>query len=68
MENCNKKKIRHSDKQNGVCQTRQVPIFDIRQLFGDSREVRLHHCSEEYRQKMTTEEKRAVLQHMVDSE
>jgi len=43
MEN-NKKKIRYSNNRNGISQSRQVPVFDVRQLFGDSRKVRLRHC------------------------
>ncbi len=56
MEN-NKKKIRYSDNQNGISQSRQVPVFDTQQLFGDSREVRLHHCNEEYRLILTKNNK-----------
>jgi hemin uptake protein HemP len=57
MENNNKKKIRYFDNQSNVSQNRQVPVFDTKQLFGDSREIRLHHCSEEYRLILTKNNK-----------
>ena len=57
MENSNKKKIRYSDNQSDVSQGRQVPVFDTQQLFGKVREVRLHHCGEEYRLILTKNNK-----------
>jgi hemin uptake protein HemP len=57
MENSNKKKIRYSDNQSDVSQSRQVPTFDTQQLFGDALEVRLHHCGEEYRLILTKNNK-----------
>ena len=56
MEN-NNKKIRYSDNQSDVSQGRQVPVFDTKQLFGEVREIRLHHCSEEYRLILTKNNK-----------
>ncbi|MHC4316537.1 MAG: hemin uptake protein HemP [Planctomycetota bacterium] len=56
MEN-NNKKIRYSGNQSDVSQGGQVPVFDTQQLFGDSREVRLHHCGEEYRLTLTKNNK-----------
>lgn len=40
---------------DGTCsrQAKQVPVLDVRALFGESREVRLRHCSEEYRLLLT---------------
>ena len=57
MESSNKKKMRYPDNQNGACRTKQVPTFDARQLFGDAREIRLNHCSEEYRLILTKNNK-----------
>ena len=57
MENKNKKKMWYSDNQSDVSQGRQVPVFDSKQLFGESREVRLHHCNEEYRLILTKNNK-----------
>jgi hemin uptake protein HemP len=57
MENSNKKKIRYFDNQNDVNQSRQVPVFDTQQLFGKVREIRLHHCGEEYRLILTKNNK-----------
>ena len=57
MENSNKKKIRYSDNQSDVSQSRQVPVFDTQQLFGESREVRINHCDEEYRLILTKNNK-----------
>ncbi len=57
MENSNKKKIRYSDNQSNVSQSRQVPVFDTKQLFGEVREIRLHHCGEEYRLILTKNNK-----------
>ena len=51
MEN-NSKRIRSFDKQS-----RQVPVFDTQQLFGQVREIRLHHCGEEYRLILTKNNK-----------
>lgn len=34
-----------------------VPAFDIEQLLGDFREIRLRHCSEEYRLTLTKNNK-----------
>ncbi|MBW8035129.1 MAG: hemin uptake protein HemP [Planctomycetes bacterium] len=34
-----------------------VPAFNIEQLLGDFREVRLHHCNEEYRLALTKNNK-----------
>ena len=51
MEN-NNEKIRYFDRQN-----RQVPVFDTQQLFGAVREIRLHHCSQEYRLILTKNNK-----------
>ncbi len=47
-----KKKIRYFDRQN-----RQVPVFDTQDLFGEGREIRLHHCGEEYRLILTKNNK-----------
>ncbi len=52
MENSDKKK-----KQRLANQTRQVPTFDARRLFGDGNEVRLHYCSQEYRLMLTRNNK-----------
>lgn len=52
MENNNKKKTQYFDGQN--C---QVPVFDTKQLFGQIREIRIHHCSEEYRLILTKNNK-----------
>ncbi len=52
MKNNKNEKTQCPDNQD-----RQVPIFDSRQLFGDAREVRLHHCSEEYRLILTKNNK-----------
>jgi hemin uptake protein HemP len=57
MENNNKKKIRYFDNQSNVNQSRQVPVFDTKQLFGKVREIRLHHCGEEYRLILTKNNK-----------
>jgi len=57
MENSNKKKIRYSDNQSSVSQTRQVPVFDTKELFGEVHEIRLHHCGEEYRLILTKNNK-----------
>ncbi len=57
MENSNKKKIRYSDNQSDVRQNRQVPVFDTKQLFDEVREIRLHHCGEEYRLILTKNNK-----------
>mgnify|MGYP001400240635 CR=1 FL=1 len=57
MENSNKKEIRYFDSQSGAYQARQMPIYDVQQLFGDTREVRLRHCSEEYRLILTKNNK-----------
>ena len=51
MEN-NNTRIRYFDKPD-----RQVPVFDTKQLFGGVREIRLHHCSEEYRLILTKNNK-----------
>ncbi len=51
------KKMQHSDNQSNVSQSRQVPVFDTQQLFGEVREIRLHHCGEEYRLILTKNNK-----------
>ena len=56
MEN-NNKKIRYFDNQSDVNQNRQVPVFDTKQLFGEAREIRLHHYGEEYRLILTKNNK-----------
>ncbi len=56
MEN-NSKRIRYFDKQSDVKQSRQVPVFDTQELFGEVREIRLHHCGEEYRLILTKNNK-----------
>jgi hemin uptake protein HemP len=40
-----------------VNQNRPVPVFDTKQLFGQVREIRLRHCSEEYRLILTKNNK-----------
>ncbi len=50
MENNNK--TRYPSRQK-----RPVPVFDTKQLFGEVREIRLHHCSEEYRLILTKNNK-----------
>ena len=56
MEN-NNNKIQYLDNQSAVSQSKQVPVFDTQQLFGDSREVRINHCDEEYRLILTKNNK-----------
>ncbi len=50
-------KMQHSDNQSDVSQSRQVPVYDTQQLFGESREVRINHCDEEYRLILTKNNK-----------
>ena len=57
MKNGNKKEIRYFDSESGAYQARQVSIYDVRQFFGDAREIRLHHCSQEYRLILTKNNK-----------
>ena len=45
------------DHQNRVCRTRQVPVFDAQELLGESCEVRLRHCRQEYRLMLTRNNK-----------
>ena len=51
------KKMRNDNKQNNVQKTRGVPVFDSQQLFDGVREIRLRHCSEEYRLILTKNNK-----------
>ena len=51
MQN-NNEITKYSDRQK-----RRVPVFDTKQLFGRVREIRLHHCSEEYRLILTKNNK-----------
>ncbi len=61
MENNKKKKIRYFDNQSNVSQSRQVPVFDTKQLFGEVREIRLYHCGEEYRLILTKNNKLTLI-------
>ena len=43
--------------QNRVYRTRQAPVLDAQELLGESCEVRLRHCREEYRLMLTKNNK-----------
>ncbi len=57
MKDDQEQKIRFSDDRNNSCQIKQVPVLDVRGLFGESHEVRLRHCGEEYRLLLTKNNK-----------
>jgi hemin uptake protein HemP len=52
-----KDKMQDGNKQNNVHQTMSVPVLDSKQLFDGVREIRLRHCSEEYRLILTKNNK-----------
>jgi len=57
MKEDQEKRSRFSDDHSSLRQIRQVPVLDVRRLFGKSNEVRLRHCSEEYRLTLTRNNK-----------
>jgi len=50
-------RARVSDDRSKLPQPKQVPVLDVRRLFGKFNEVRLRHCSEEYRLRLTRNNK-----------
>ena len=56
MKSVHCKTVICTDEQCCQCQ-RKVPVFDSRDLFGKSKEVRVQHCKDEYRLLVTKSNK-----------
>ncbi|UCE50272.1 MAG: hemin uptake protein HemP [Phycisphaerales bacterium] len=56
MKSVNHKTTMCADERPCKCRM-DVPVFDSRDLFGEFKEVRLQHCSDEYRLLLTKSNK-----------